>query len=45
MLVVTSLSHDGSKPLLFKAVDVTCLFGFSFLVELDAWSSKGDVGG
>jgi hypothetical protein len=47
MLVVTSLSHDGSKPLLFKAVEVdaTCLFSFSFLVELDAWSSKGDVGG
>jgi hypothetical protein len=47
MLVVTSLSHDGSKPLFFKAVEVdaTCLFSFSFLVELDAWSSKGDVGG
>jgi hypothetical protein len=38
LLVVTSLSHDGSKPLLFEAVevDVTCLLGFSFLVELDA---------
>jgi hypothetical protein len=46
LLVVTSLSHDASKPLLFKAieVDVTCLLGFSFLVELDAWSYKGDVG-
>jgi hypothetical protein len=47
LLIVTSLSHDGSKPLLFEAVKVyaTCLLGFSFLVELDAWSSKGDVGG
>jgi hypothetical protein len=47
LLVVTSLSHDGSKPLLFKAieVDATCLLGFSFLVELDAWSSKGDISG
>jgi hypothetical protein len=47
LLVVTSLSHDGSKPLLFKAVDVdaTCLLGLSFLVELDASSSKGDVNG
>jgi hypothetical protein len=47
LLVVTSLSHDGSKPLLFKAVEVNtaCLLSFSFLVELDAWSSKGDVGG
>jgi hypothetical protein len=46
LLVMTSLSHDGSKPLLFKAVQVntTCLLGFSFLVELDVWSSKGDVG-
>jgi hypothetical protein len=43
LLVVTSLSHDGSKPLLFKAVDSTCLLGFSLLVELNAWSSKGDV--
>jgi hypothetical protein len=47
LLVVTSLSHDGSKPMLFKVieVDAMCLLGFSFLVELDAWSSKGDVGG
>jgi hypothetical protein len=47
LLVVTSLSHDGSKPLLFKAVEVdaTCLLGLSFLVELDASSSKGDVNG
>jgi hypothetical protein len=47
LLVVTSLSHDGSKPLSFKAVkvDSTCLLGFSFFVELDSWSSKGDVGG
>jgi hypothetical protein len=47
LLIVTSLSHDGSKPLLFKAIEVhaTCLLGFSFLVELYAWGSKGDVGG
>jgi hypothetical protein len=47
LLVMTSLSHDGSKPLLFKAVEVdaTCLLGLSFLVELDVWSSKGDIGG
>jgi hypothetical protein len=25
-------------------VDVACLLGLSFLVELDPWSSKGDVG-
>jgi hypothetical protein len=47
LLIVMSLSHDGSKPLLFEAVEVdaTCLLGFSFLVELDTWCSKGDVGG
>jgi hypothetical protein len=45
LLVVTGLSHDSSKPLLFKAVDVdeTGLLGFSFLIELYAWSSEGDV--
>jgi hypothetical protein len=47
LLVMTSLSRNGSEPLLFKAVEVDamCLLGFSFLVELDTWSSKGDVGG
>jgi hypothetical protein len=47
LLIVTSLSHDGSKPMIFEAVEVdaACLLGFSFLVELVAWSSKGDVGG
>jgi hypothetical protein len=47
LLVVTGLSHDSSKPLFFEAVEVdtTCLLGLSFLVELDAWSSRGDVGG
>jgi hypothetical protein len=47
LLIVTGLSHDSSEPLLFEAVEVdtACLFGLSFLVELDAWSSKGDVGG
>jgi hypothetical protein len=45
LLIMTRLSHDGSKPLLFEVVEVdaTCLLSFSFLIELDAWSSKGDV--
>jgi hypothetical protein len=47
LLVVKSLFHDCSKPLLFETVEVdpTCLLSFSFLVELDARGSKGDVGG
>jgi hypothetical protein len=47
LLVLTGLSHDGSKSLFFEAikVDAACLLGLSFLVELDARSSKGDVGG
>jgi hypothetical protein len=47
LLVVTGLSHDSSKSLFFEAVEVdaACLLGLSFLIELDAWSSKGDVGG
>jgi hypothetical protein len=47
LLVMTGLSHDNNKSLFFKAikVDAACLLGLSFLVELDAWSSKGDVGG
>jgi hypothetical protein len=42
-----SLSHDGSKPLFFKAVevDLTCLLSFSLFVEFDAWSSKGGISG
>jgi hypothetical protein len=46
LLIVTGLSHDGNKSLFFEAikVDAACLLGLSFLVELDAWSSKGDVG-
>jgi hypothetical protein len=45
LLVVMSLSHNGGEPLFFEAVkvDATCLLGLSFLVELDAWSSEGDV--
>jgi hypothetical protein len=45
LLLMTGLSHDNSKSLLFEAieVDAACLFGLSILVELDAWSSKGDV--
>jgi hypothetical protein len=44
LLIMTSLSHDDGKPLLFEVVEVdaTWLLGFSFLVELDAWSSKGN---
>jgi hypothetical protein len=46
LLVVTSLPHNGSESLFFEAVEVdaTRLLGFSFFVELDAWSSEGDVG-
>jgi hypothetical protein len=46
LLVVTSLSHTSSESLFFEVVevDVTCLLGLSLLVELDAWSSEGDVG-
>jgi hypothetical protein len=46
LLVVTSLSHDGGESLFFETVEVdaTCLFGLSFLVKLDLWSSEGDVG-
>jgi hypothetical protein len=46
LLVVMSLSHDGSESLFLESVEVdaTCLLGLSFLVELDAWSSEGDVG-
>jgi hypothetical protein len=42
LLIVTSLSHDDSKPLLFEAVEVdtACLLGFFFLIELDVCSSK-----
>jgi hypothetical protein len=45
LLVVTSLSHDGGESLFFEAVEVdaACLFGLSFHVELDPWSSEGDV--
>jgi hypothetical protein len=45
-LVVTSLAHDSGESLLFETVEVdaTRLLGLSFLVELNAWSSEGDVG-
>jgi hypothetical protein len=45
LLVVTGLSHDSGKPLLFKVVEVdaTGLLGFTFFVELYAWSSEGDI--
>jgi hypothetical protein len=46
LLVVTSLSHDGDEYLFFEdvEVDAACLFGLSFLVELDPWFFKADVG-
>jgi hypothetical protein len=46
LLVVMSLSHNGSESLFFDVVEVdaVCLLGFSFLVELDAWSSEGHIG-
>jgi hypothetical protein len=46
LMAMTGLSHDGRESLFLEAVEVdtTCLFSFSFLVELDAWSSEGNVG-
>jgi hypothetical protein len=46
LLVMMGLSHNASKSLFFEAIEVeaVCLFGLSFLVELDAWSSEGDIG-
>jgi hypothetical protein len=40
-----SLSHHGGESLFFEAVEVdaVCLFGLSFLIELDPWSFEGDV--
>jgi hypothetical protein len=45
MLVMTSLSHNGGESLFFEVVkvDAACLFGLSFLIELDPWSFEGDV--
>jgi hypothetical protein len=42
---MTGLSHDCNKSLLFEAVEVDTarLFGLSLLIELDAWSPKGNV--
>jgi hypothetical protein len=47
LLVVTCLSHDGSEPLFFNAVEVdtSSFLSLSFLVELDARSSESDVSG
>jgi hypothetical protein len=43
---MTSLSHDNGESLFFEAVEVdaTCFLGFSFLVELNPWSSESDIG-
>jgi hypothetical protein len=47
LLVVASLPHDGYHSLFLEVVkdDMTSFLGFTFFVELYAWSSKGDVGG
>jgi hypothetical protein len=47
LLVVASLPHNSYPSFLFKIVQVDTMgfLGFSFLVELYAWSSEGDVGG
>jgi hypothetical protein len=39
------LVRASGESLFFEdvEVDATCLFGLSFLVELDPWSSEGDV--
>jgi hypothetical protein len=46
LLVVTGLPHDSGESLFFETivVDATCLLSLSFLVELNSWSSEGDVG-
>jgi hypothetical protein len=43
---MTGLSHDNGESLFFETikVDPTCSLGLSFLIELNLWSSKGDVG-
>jgi hypothetical protein len=43
---MTSLSHDSGESLFFEAVevDVTCLLGLPFLVELNTWSFESNVG-
>jgi hypothetical protein len=43
---MTGLPHDSGESLFFEAVEVdaTCLLGLSFLVELNSWSSKDNVG-
>jgi hypothetical protein len=47
LLVVMSLSHNNGYSLLLEAVEVdtTSLLGFSLLVELYVWSSKGNISG
>jgi hypothetical protein len=42
-----SLSHEDNESLFLEAVEVdtTCLFGLSFLVELDSRTSVGNIGG
>jgi hypothetical protein len=47
LLVVASLSHDNGHSLFLEAVEVDTMsfLGFTFFIQLYAWSSKGDVGG
>jgi hypothetical protein len=42
---MTSLSQGSGESLFFETVevDVTCLLGLSFLVELNPWSSESNV--
>jgi hypothetical protein len=44
---MAGLSHDSGESLFFETVEVdaTCLLGLSFLIELNSWSSKSDIGG
>jgi hypothetical protein len=45
-IMIASLSHDSNESSFFEAVEVhaTCLFGFSFHVELNLWGSESDIG-
>jgi hypothetical protein len=46
LLVMVSLPHDSCHPLFLEAVEVdaTSLLIFTFIVELYARCSKGDIG-
>jgi hypothetical protein len=42
---MTGLPYDNGESFFFETVEVdaTCLLRLSFLVELNSWSSEGDV--